>query len=281
MDFESRACVGTTIIPGEIDEDENGHGSHCSGVIIGRKFGVAKRAKIYSVKAISSNGRGKQSDIIKALQWIVIAHKKNLETQSTRSSEGFRGSVVNISIGGPKSVACNMAINAAIDAGIHVSVAAGNDNGDACEHSPSSSKPAITVGASTILDERAWFSNYGKCIDVFAPGFDIPGPWTGDKNASRSTSGTSTASPHVAGLLAYCLSLQPARNSAYAVAPLTPQKMKKLLITISTKDQLAGVSSGTSNVTCSPSQLLQLLLTFRVVPDLEWRRILEHNQLRF
>ncbi|EPE35932.1 Subtilisin-like protein [Glarea lozoyensis ATCC 20868] len=246
-DFESRAFIGTTIIAGEVDEDEHGHGTHCSGVFIGKKFGVAKRAEICSVKAISSNGRGKQSDMIKALEWIINTNKKNFENQRTRSTKVFRGSVVDISIGGPKSIALNMAIDAAIAAGIHVSVAAGNDNGDACQHSPSSSNLAITVGASTILDERAWFSNHGRCTDIFAPGFDIPGPWIGQNNSSRSTSGTSTASPHVAGLLAYFLSLQPAQSSAYTVTPLTPQKMKKLLIAISTKAKLANVPSGTPN----------------------------------
>ncbi|EHK98011.1 putative Subtilisin-like protease [Glarea lozoyensis 74030] len=110
-DFESRAFIGTTIIAGEVDEDEHGHGTHCS--------------------AISSNGRGKQSDMIKALEWIINTNKKNFENQRTRSTKVFRGSVVDISIGGPKSIALNMAIDAAIAAGIHVSVAAGNDNGDA------------------------------------------------------------------------------------------------------------------------------------------------------
>jgi cerevisin len=250
IDFESRAFVGKTIVPNDEDEDGHGHGTHCSGVIVGKQFGVAKKAEIYSVKTVSSNGRGKQSDIIKALEWIINAHKKNLEAdQNSKSPNTYKGSVINISLGGPRSVASNMAVDAAVDAGIHIAVAAGNDNGDACHHSPSSSQMAITVGASTISDERAWFSNHGKCNDVFAPGFDIPGPWIGSNKAVRSTSGTSTASPHVAGLLAYFLSLQPSQGgSAYAVPPLTTRKLKELVIGVATKNALANVPTGTSNV---------------------------------
>jgi cerevisin len=248
-DFDGRAYVGTTIIPNEDDEDNNGHGTHCSGVIVGKQFGVAKKAGIYSVKTLSSNGRGKNSDVIKALEWLVNDHKKNLEaSRNSKSQEQFKGSVVNISIGGPRSLASNMAVDAVVDAGIHVAVAAGNDNGDACNHSPSGSQMAITVGASTISDERAWFSNHGKCTNVFAPGFEIPGPWIGSNTDFRTTSGTSSASPHVAGLLAYFLSLQPSRSSAYAVTLVTPRALKELVIGVATKNALANVPDGTSNV---------------------------------
>jgi cerevisin len=260
-DFDGRAYIGTTIVPDEDDEDTHGHGTHCSGVIVGKRFGVAKKAKIYSVKTVLPNGRGKQSDVIKALEWIVNAHNKNLESnQKGRNSKRFKGSVVNISIGGPRSVASNMAVDATVDAGIHVSVAAGNDNDDACHHSPSGSQMAITVGASTFSDERAWFSNHGKCNNVFAPGLDIPGPWIGDNKAFRSTSGTSTASPHVAGVLAYFLSLQPSGSSAYAVPQITPQRLKELLIAMATKNALADVPGGTSNVTHLHLVILECLL---------------------
>ena len=139
-------------------------------------------------------------------------------------------------------------MNAAVDAGIHFAVAAGNDNADSCNYSPAAAEKAVTVGASTLADERAYFSNYGKCNDIFAPGLNIQSTWIGSKYAVNTISGTSMASPHIAGLLAYMLSLQPSKDSAYAVADITPKKLKANLISVATEGALTDVPSNTANI---------------------------------
>jgi len=153
-----------------------------------------------------------------------------------------------MSLGGGKSPTLDLAVNAAVDAGIHFAVAAGNDNADSCNYSPAAAEKAVTVGASTLGDERAYFSNFGKCNDIFAPGLNILSTWIGSKYAVNTISGTSMASPHIAGLLAYLLSLQPAKDSAYAVVDITPKKLKDNLISIATSGALTDVPSGTKNV---------------------------------
>ncbi|KAI9731697.1 MAG: serine protease [Cirrosporium novae-zelandiae] len=153
-----------------------------------------------------------------------------------------------MSLGGGKSPTLDMAVNAAVDAGIHFAVAAGNDNADSCSYSPAAAEKAVTVGASTLADERAYFSNYGTCNDIFAPGLNILSTWIGSKYAVNTISGTSMASPHIAGLLAYFLSLQPAKDSAYAVADISPKKMKENLVSIATQGALADVPSNTANI---------------------------------
>jgi len=141
-----------------------------------------------------------------------------------------------------------MAVNAAVEAGIHFAVAAGNDNADACDYSPAAAAQAVTVGASTLGDERAYFSNYGKCVDIFAPGLNIKSTWIGSKYATNTISGTSMASPHIAGLLAYFLSMQPKTSSGYAVASMTPKKLKEQMIKIASQDVLSNIPSDTVNL---------------------------------
>jgi cerevisin len=115
----------------------------------------------------------------------------------------------NMSLGGGKSPALDLAVNNAVKKGLHFAVAAGNDNRDACSYSPAAAENAITVGASTIGDDRAYFSNFGKCVDIFAPGLNILSTWNGSPRATNKISGTSMATPHIAGLTAYYLSLYP------------------------------------------------------------------------
>jgi cerevisin len=153
-----------------------------------------------------------------------------------------------MSLGGGKSVTLDLAVNAAVDAGLHFAVAAGNDNADSCNYSPAAAKNAVTVGASTLADERAYFSNFGKCNDIFAPGLNILSTWVGSKYATNVISGTSMASPHVCGLLAYLLSLQPSSDSAYAVADITPKELKANVIGFATRDALTDVPSDTGNI---------------------------------
>lgn len=249
VDFDGRAHWGKTIPHGDEDVDGNGHGTHCSGTIAGTKYGVAKKANVYAVKVLKSNGSGSMSDVVKGVEWAALSHMAKVKAaKEGKGKKGFKGSAANMSLGGGKSVTLNLAVNAAVDAGLHFAVAAGNDNSDSCGYSPASAEKAVTVGASTLADERAYFSNYGKCNDIFAPGLNIKSTWTGSDTAVNIISGTSMASPHIAGLLAYFLSLQPASESAYAVPEITPKELKASLISIATPDSLTDVPKNTKNV---------------------------------
>ncbi|KAF1351133.1 alkaline serine protease Pen c2 [Delphinella strobiligena] len=248
VDFEGRAHWGKTIPTGDADADGNGHGTHCSGTVAGKRYGVAKKANVYAVKVLRSNGSGSMSDVVKGVEYAAESHSDKVEAAKSGKHKGFKGSTANMSLGGGKSTILDQAVNAAVDAGIHFAVAAGNDNADSCRYSPAAAEKAVTVGASTLADERAYFSNYGKCNDIFAPGLNIESTWIGGKTATNVISGTSMASPHIAGLLAYLLSLQPAKGSAYAVAEITPKKLKANLLSVATVGALSDVPSDTANI---------------------------------
>ncbi|KAK7734734.1 proteinase B [Cytospora paraplurivora] len=247
LDFEGRAHWGKTIPSGDADVDGNGHGTHCSGTIAGKKYGVAKKANVYAVKVLRSSGSGTMADVIAGVDYAASAHLDQVKAAKNGNRKGFKGSVANMSLGGSKVRLLDDAVNAAVDAGIHFAVAAGNDNADACNYSPAAAQNAVTVGASAIDDSRAYFSNYGKCTDIFAPGLSIQSTWIGSKTAVNTISGTSMASPHIAGLLAYYLSLQPAADSEYSVASITPKELKSQLISIATLDALSDIPSDTPN----------------------------------
>ncbi|CAD6501982.1 BgTH12-02225 [Blumeria graminis f. sp. triticale] len=224
--------TGTYIKHGDVDADANGHGTHCSGTIAGKKYGVAKKAKIIAVKVLDSNGSGTMSDVIKGVDWATNSHVEKVK---------------NMSLGGGKSRALDLAVNGAVSAGLHFAVAAGNDNDDACKYSPASAQQAITVGASTLSDSRAYFSNHGQCVDVFAPGLNVLSTWKGSRDAVNTISGTSMASPHVAGLMAYYLSLQPEADSDFATTMLSPQELKNDIIAASTREMLEDLPPNTPN----------------------------------
>jgi cerevisin len=248
VDFEGRAKWGATIPDGDEDVDGNGHGTHCSGTIAGKKYGVAKAANVYAVKVLRSNGSGTMSDVVKGVEYAANQHLKALKEVKDGKRKGFKGSAANMSLGGGKTTTLDQVVNAAVDAGLHFAVAAGNDNADACNYSPAAAQKAITVGASGLDDSRAYFSNHGKCVDIFAPGLQIESTWTGGKHAVKTISGTSMASPHIAGLLAYFLSLQPALDSDFAVESITPAQMKANMISIATLDALDDLPKGTPNI---------------------------------
>ncbi len=248
VDFEGRAVWGKTIPSGDADQDGNGHGTHCSGTIAGKKYGVAKKAKVYAVKVLRSNGSGTMADVVAGVEWAAQAHIKAVKEAKAGKRKGFKGSVANMSLGGGKTKALDDTVNAAVTVGIHFAVAAGNDNADACNYSPAAAAKAVTVGASAIDDSRAYFSNYGKCTDIFAPGLSILSTWIGSKYATNTISGTSMASPHIAGLLAYYLSLQPAADSEYSLAAITPEQLKNNLIKIATQGTLSDIPKDTPNL---------------------------------
>ncbi|KAF5320892.1 hypothetical protein D9619_002110 [Psilocybe cf. subviscida] len=216
VEFEGRATWGKTIPQNDVDEDGNGHGTHCAGTIASRKYGVAKAANVIAVKVLGSNGSGSMSDVVGGVVWAAkqakIKAAAAAKELATTGRTAHKGSVANMSLGGGKSRALDDAVNGAVDSGLHFAVAAGNDNRDACNYSPAAAEKAVTVGASTLADERAYFSNHGKCVDVFAPGLNILSTWRGSSTATNTISGTSMASPHTAGLLAYLLSIYPSKN---------------------------------------------------------------------
>ncbi|KAI0366725.1 hypothetical protein BV20DRAFT_971453 [Pilatotrama ljubarskyi] len=223
VEFEGRASWGATIPKNDEDLDGNGHGTHCAGTIASRKYGVAKAAHVIAVKVLGSNGSGTMADVVGGVSWAAKAAKAKaeaaLEEFRKTGKTSHKGSVANMSLGGGKSRALDDAVNKAVDQGMHFAVAAGNDNRDACNNSPAAAEKAITVGASTLGDERAYFSNHGPCVDVFAPGLNILSTYIGSNHSITTMSGTSMASPHTAGLLAYLLSLYPSATFNPSVTP--------------------------------------------------------------
>lgn len=241
VDFEGRAVWGATIPEDDEDVDGNGHGTHVAGTVAGKKYGVAKKANIVAIKVLRSNGSGSMSDVIKGVEFAVKHHNQRLD-EAERLNKNLKAgeakikvkSAANMSLGGGRSRALDAVVNAAVEAGIQFAVAAGNDGLDACNYSPAAATEAITVGATTMEDRMAWFSNHGTCVDVFAPGHYITSAWIGSEVATNTISGTSMASPHVAGLIALLLS-QPAYED------MTPEQIKNVIIDLSTNDVIKGL----------------------------------------
>jgi len=223
VEFEGRASWGKTIPANAQDLDGNGHGTHCAGTIASRAYGVAKAAHVIAVKVLGDDGSGSMSDVVAGVVWASDAAAAKLAASRAEYAKtgktAHKGSVANMSLGGGKSRALDDAVNGAVEAGIHFSVAAGNDNRDACDYSPAAAELAVTVGASTIADERAYFSNHGPCVDIFGPGLNILSTWIGSNISTNTISGTSMAAPHTAGLLAYLLSLYPSPKFAPFLEP--------------------------------------------------------------
>ncbi|KAH8734579.1 peptidase S8/S53 domain-containing protein [Ilyonectria robusta] len=199
VEFEGRATFGANFVD-NINDDENGHGSHVSGTIAGATFGVAKKANLVAVKVLDANGGGSNSGVLKGMQFVIddVANK-------TLTGKA----VMNMSLGGSFSAAINSAIAAIFKAGIVPVVAAGNENQDTANTSPGSAPDAITVGAiDATTDERADFSNFGTDVDIYAPGVAVLSVGIDSDVGQATLSGTSMASPHVAGLAAYLMAFQ-------------------------------------------------------------------------
>jgi len=232
QEFASRVQTGTSFVAGEgADFDGNGHGTHCAGIATGTTYGAAKEATVIGVKVLSSSGSGTLSGVIEGIEW-ATNHAKSV---------GNMG-VISMSLGGGRDSSTNAAVEAAAEEGMLVVVAAGNDNRNACFSSPASAGgKVVTVGSTTISDERSWFSNYGTCVDIFAPGSDIISSWKDSDTSTNTISGTSMATPFVAGVAATLLE----KHNFDADAA------RAELLTITASSKLSDVGTG------SPNKLLQ------------------------
>jgi subtilisin family serine protease len=206
VEFGTRAIWGTNTVDTKTT-DGNGHGTHCAGTIGGNTYGLAKKAKLVAVKVLSDSGSGSTAGVISGIDWAV----KN-------KGPPEKIAIGSMSLGGAKSAGMNSAVANAVGAGLIMVVAAGNDNKNACDYSPASSPEAITVAASDNTDTKATFSNYGDCVNLFAPGVAITSAWIGGTNAVNTISGTSMACPHVAGQVAKYVQINPTATGAVAKA---------------------------------------------------------------
>ena len=224
--FGSRASYGRDTVDDDgTASDCNGHGTHVAGTIGGSSFGVARQIRLIAVRVLGCNGSGTWSGVIAGIDWSVGHH-------------GSGPAVMNLSLGGPANTAVNDAIQRAVADGITVAVAAGNSNTNACNQSPAAAPNALTVGATTSSDARASYSNIGTCLDIFAPGTSIPSAWSTGDSATNTISGTSMASPHVAGVAALVLQGQPAAS---------PSTVANAIIGLATTGVVGNPGSGSPN----------------------------------
>ncbi|WP_084254839.1 S8 family peptidase [Nocardioides sp. J54] len=231
-DFQGRATSGTDKIDNDSDAtDCNGHGTHVAGTIGGGTYGLAKSARLIGVRVLDCNGSGATSAVIAGLDWVVSHHQAG------------KPAVANMSLGGGASSTLDAAVSRVIADGVTMAVAAGNENTDACSKSPARVPAALTVAASDRNDARASFSNRGTCVDLFAPGVDITSAWL--SNGNRTISGTSMASPHVAGAAALYLQSHPSAS---------PSAVGNAILAATTKNKISGTArSCILLIICSPA----------------------------
>lgn len=225
-DFSGRVVSGySPLTDGYGYNDCQGHGTHVAGTAAGTNFGVAKSAKITPVRVLNCAGSGYVTDIVAGINWIISTHSGG-------------PAVINMSIGGGYSATLNNAVATAVSRGFTVVVAAGNSSSNACNFSPSSTTSAITVAASSSADGWASFSNYGSCVDIIAPGVNIASDYIGGSSSTSTMSGTSMASPHVAGAAARILQLNPGFSAS---------QVNSTLQSLAAKSKITGIAGGTLN----------------------------------
>jgi len=201
------AADSAGIVDSANTNDCNGHGTHVSGTVGGAVYGVAKNVSLIPVRVLDCTGSGSYSGVISGIDWV--------------AASPLRPAVANMSLGGGLSSALNAAVAGAVNKGVTMVVAAGNSNADACNYSPSSEASAITVAATDSNDVRASYSNYGTCVDIFAPGSSITSAWNTSDTAINTISGTSMATPHVSGVAALALAANPLASVAAVTVFLT------------------------------------------------------------
>ncbi|SPO01646.1 related to Alkaline proteinase [Cephalotrichum gorgonifer] len=226
--FEGRATWGYNAAD-NVNSDGNGHGTHCAGTIASKDYGVSKKANLVAVKVLDSSGSGTTDNVIDGYEWAV-----NDIIAKGRQSK----SVISMSLGGGYSAAFNAAVEAAYKSNVLTVVAAGNDNRNAANYSPASAPNAITVGAIDVNNKRASFSNYGSVVDIFAPGVSILSTWIGGTTATNNISGTSMATPHIAGLVLYLKAFE---------GLTTPKITTDRLIALATKGVISSPGTGSPN----------------------------------
>jgi subtilisin family serine protease len=230
-EFGGRASVGTdTVGGGQNGQDCQGHGTHVAGTVGGRNHGVAKSVNLIAVRVLDCDGSGTTAGVIAGVDWVTANARKP--------------AVANMSLGGSASASLDDAVKKSIASGVSYSVAAGNGlpilgiPANACNYSPARVPEAITVGATDSSDRRASFSNYGTCLDLFAPGVDITSAWKDNDTATSTISGTSMAAPHTAGAAALYLSSHPTA---------TPAQVRDALVTGATSGKVVNPMWGSPN----------------------------------
>ena len=225
-DFAGRAYSGFDAInDGNGTNDCNGHGTHVAGTVGGNTWGVAKGVKLHAVRVLSCSGSGSWSGVVAGVDWVTANHVKP--------------AVANMSLGGGAMQSVDDAVTNSINAGVTYAIAAGNDSGDACLKSPARTPSAMTVGSTTNTDARSSFSNFGTCVDIFAPGSNITSAWYTSDTSTNTISGTSMAAPHVAGVAALYLEQNPTA---------TPQTVMQELAARATPGKVTSPGTGSPNL---------------------------------
>jgi subtilisin family serine protease len=241
-DFEGRARFGFKAEASWNDDDRHGHGTHVASTVGGKIYGIAKQTNIVAVKVLGDNGSGSWAGVIAGCDYVAAQHQQR-----------GKPSTANMSLGGGFSAAVNAAVNSAVQMGVFFAIAAGNNNQNACNFSPASAANAMCVGSTevdslgeTSIDVRSYFSNWGTCTHIYAPGTLITGAWIGNPNAIHTISGTSMAAPHVCGLGA--LLLGDNQN-------MSPSQVKASLQTAATKDVIDMECGSNTGCLSSPNLL--------------------------
>jgi subtilisin family serine protease len=226
----------SAIADGRGTDDCNGHGTHVAGTVGGTTWGVAKQSNLVPVRVLDCNGSGTLSGVIAGIDWV--------------AGQSHRPAVVNMSLGAGASAMLDSTVAKLGSMGITPVVAAGNSSDNACNYSPAREPSAITVAATNSSDQRASFSNFGSCVDLFAPGASIQSAWINSNTDSRSLSGTSMAAPHVAGHVAQILQAKPT---------LTTAEVTQQLLANTTLNIVKSAGTG------SPNRLLYSMLPVETV----------------
>ena len=227
-EFGGRAVHGFDAVTAGLSSDDcNGHGTHVSGTIGGATYGIAKGVRLVAVRVLDCAGVGLTSGVIAGVDWVTGDH------------DAGEPAVANMSLGGGKSTALEQAVRNSIADGVTYAVAAGNESEDACTGSPSGVAEAITVGATDPADRKAGFSDFGPCVDWFAPGVNITSAWWLTNTMTMTISGTSMATPHTAGVAALHLQGSPAS---------TPQQVRDALFSLTTKNIVTSAQSANNHL---------------------------------